>query len=101
MLFIFMKSCVKVVIFCYLVSLYLQIKFDYVPHRLTRLKKSSYTECKFILCINSLGKGGMLGTMYPNYSSFSANYLLPRVIPKVPAGAWIGQCMWWHMPTAA
>ena len=39
------------------------------------------------------GKGGMLGTVYPNYSSFSANYLLSRVIPKVPAGTWIGECM--------
>ena len=41
-----------------------------------------------------LGKGGMLGTMYPNYSSFSDNYLLSRVIPKVPAGTWIGVHMY-------
>ena len=43
MLFISMKSCVKVVILCYLVSLYLQIKFDFVPHKLTRLKKNLVT----------------------------------------------------------
>ena len=35
----------------------------------------------------------MLGTVYPNYSSFSDNYLLSRLIPKVPAGAWIGEHM--------
>ena len=28
----------------------------------------------------------VFGTVYPNYSSFSDNYLLSRVIPKVPAG---------------
>ena len=33
----------------------------------------------------------MLGTMYPNYSSFSDNYLLSRLIPKVPAGTQIGE----------
>ena len=35
----------------------------------------------------------VFGTVYPNYSSFSDNYLLSRVIPKVPAGAQTG----WHM----
>ena len=40
-----------------------------------------------------MGKGGMLGTMYPNYSSFSANYLSSRVTPKVPVGTWIGEHM--------
>ena len=39
------------------------------------------------------GQGRMLGTMYPNYPSFSDNYLLSRLIPKVPAGTWIGQRM--------
>ena len=37
--------------------------------------------------------------MYPNYPSFSANYLLPRVTPEVPAGTWVGVHVW-HMPTA-
>ena len=35
----------------------------------------------------------MFGTMYLNYSSFSDNYLLSRVIPKVPTGARTG----WHI----
>ena len=35
----------------------------------------------------------VLGTMYLNYSSFSGNYLLSRLIPKVPAGTQIGQHM--------
>ena len=35
----------------------------------------------------------MLGTMYPNYSSFSDNYFLSRLIPKVPAGTQIGERM--------
>ena len=39
------------------------------------------------------GKGGMLGTVHPNYSSFSANYLISRVIPKVPTGTQIGEHM--------
>ena len=34
-----------------------------------------------------------LGTVYPNYPSFSDNYLLSRIIPEVPAGTQIG----WHM----
>ena len=40
-----------------------------------------------------MSKGGMFGTVYPNYSSFSDNYLLSRVIPKVPAGTQTGQHM--------
>ena len=42
----------------------------------------------------------LLGTMYPNYPSFSANYLLSKVTPEVPAGTQIGEhsC---HEPTAA
>ena len=39
------------------------------------------------------GWGGMLGTMYLNYPSFSDNYLLSRLIPKVPAGTQIGEHM--------
>ena len=35
----------------------------------------------------------MLGTVYPNYSSLSANYLLSRVIAEVPAGTQIGERM--------
>ena len=35
----------------------------------------------------------MLGTVYPNYPSFSDNYHLSRVIPQVPAGTQIGKCM--------
>ena len=35
----------------------------------------------------------MFGTVYPNHSSFSDNYLLSRVTPEVPAGKWIGKCM--------
>ena len=33
------------------------------------------------------------GTVYLNYPSFSVNYLLFRLIPKVPAGTCIGQHM--------
>ena len=47
------------------------------------------------------GKGGMLGTVYPNYSSFSDNYLLSRVIPKVPAGTWVRSAHVRHVPTVA
>ena len=35
----------------------------------------------------------VLGTVYPNYPSFSDNYLLSRVIPEVPAGKRVG----WRM----
>ena len=35
----------------------------------------------------------MFSTMYPNHSSFSDNYLLSRITPKVPAGTQIGECM--------
>ena len=35
----------------------------------------------------------LLGTAPPNYSSFSDNYLLSRVILKVPAGTQIGEHM--------
>ena len=36
----------------------------------------------------------LLGAVYLNYSSFSDNYLLSRVIPKVPAGTQVGVCMY-------
>ena len=35
----------------------------------------------------------VLGTMYPNYSSFSDNYLLSRLLSKVPEGTQIGEHM--------
>ena len=39
------------------------------------------------------GETLMLSIVYPNYPSFSDNYFLSRVIPKVPAGTWIGEHM--------
>ena len=35
----------------------------------------------------------VLGTMYPNHSSFSDIYLISRVTPEVPAGTQIGKHM--------
>ena len=64
----------------------------YVHH----MQSSKSADERITLAFKPMGtvtRSVLFGTVYPNYSSFSDNYLLSRVIPQVPAGTQAG----WHM----
>ena len=72
-------------------------------HKVQSLVKISFEELPPVevgeIIVEGVKLKPMLGTMYPIYSSFSDNYPLSRVIPKVPAGTQIGVHMYDMLPT--